>query len=99
MPNKRKRHSVPPKLFALRDQFAVVAGPIESVSVETNDDPRKIDHVWIEVRAGEDGLLQIALNTRSCQSAEAGYDSRISVGVAATTWEELPEAGAWEAEP
>lgn len=88
----------PPKLFALRDQFAAVAGTIESVSVETNDDPRKIDHVWIEVRAGEDGLLQIALNTRSCQSAEAGYDPRISVGVAATTWEELPEAGAWEAE-
>jgi hypothetical protein len=99
MPNKSKRHSVPPKLFALRDRFAVVAGPIESVSVEANDDPRKIDHVWIEVRAGEDGMLQIALNTRSCQSAEAGYDPRISVGVAATTWEELPEEGVWEAEP
>lgn len=62
--------------------------------MEANDDPRKIDHVWTEVRAGEDGILQIALNTRSCQSAEAGYDPRISVGVAVTTWEEFPEAGA-----
>ena len=65
--------------FELRDQFVVVAGPIESVSVETNDDPRKIDHVWIVVRADEDGLLQIALNTRSCHSANAGYDPRIWV--------------------
>ena len=98
MPKRKKRHLVPTKLFELRDRFVVVAGTIESVSVETNDNPRKIDHVWIKVRAGEDGLLQIALNTRSCQSADAGYDPRIWVGVATSTWENLPAAGVGPAE-
>jgi hypothetical protein len=99
MPKRKNRSSVPTKLFELRDQFVVVAGTIESVSVETNDDPRKIDHVWIAVRAGGDGLLQIALNTRSRQSADAGYDPRIWVGMATSTWKELPPAGASAAEP
>lgn len=99
MPKRKERHSVPPKLFELRNHFVVVAGTIESVSVETNDNPRKIDHVWIEVRAGKDGPLQIALNTRSCQSADAGYDPRIWVGMATSTWEKLPASGASPAEP
>ena len=70
MPKDRKRRLVSPDLFRLRDRFVSVAGPIESVTVETGEDLRKIDHVWIEVRAGAQGLLQIALNTRSRQNAE-----------------------------
>lgn len=98
MRKDRKQRPVPPELFLLRDRFVSVAGRIESVDVETNDDPGKIDHVWLEVRAGEQGLLQIALNTRSRKNAEAGYDPRVWVGIVTSTWTELPAAGAHTAE-
>jgi hypothetical protein len=99
MPNERKQRPVPPELFRMRDRFVSVAGPIESVTVETGDDPKKIDHVWLEVRAGEQGLLQIALNTRSRKNAEAGYDPRVWVGIVTSSWTELPATGAGAAEP
>ncbi len=98
MAKDRKQRRVPPELFRLRDRYASVAGPIESVTVETGDNPEKIDHVWIEVRAGEQGLLQIALNTRSRKNAEAGYDPRVRVGIVTSNWTELPAAGAHAAE-
>ena len=99
MPKNRKQRRVPSKLLVLRDRFVSVAGRIETVTVETSDDPRKIDHVWLEVCAGEQGLLQIALNTRSRKNAEAGYDPRVWVGIITSSWMELPAAGVLVVEP
>ena len=99
MPKERKQRLVPSELFRLRDRYAFVAGPIESVNVETNDDPGKVDHVWMKIRAGEQGLLQIAISTRSRKNAEAGYDPRVWVGIVISNWTELPAAGARAAEP
>ncbi|MEY2509685.1 MAG: hypothetical protein QOE26_448, partial [Verrucomicrobiota bacterium] len=77
----------------------MLAGTIESVIVETNADPEKIDHVWIDLRAAEHGLLQITLNTRSWKSVKAGFDPRVRLGIVTSTWTELPAAGARVAEP
>lgn len=87
------RHHVPDQLFAFRDQFVSVAGKIVSVAVETDSDPRKIDHVWITVDAGEFRRLQISLSTMSRQSRAAGVDDRVRVGVISSHWSELPAAG------
>ena len=93
MAKQRNQRIVAPELFLLRDRFVAVTGTIESVTPETNIDQRKIDHVWIEVRAGAHGLLQIAVNTHSSKSAEAGYDERVRLGIITSTWTELPAAG------
>src|SRR4051812_4935985 len=99
MRKRKERIKIPPKLFLLRDKFVSVAGTVESVVVETAHDPEKIDHVWLTVRAGADGLLGITLNTRSAKSRKAGYDPRVRVGVTTSAWTELPAAGVYESEP
>ena len=67
-----------------------------SVAIETDDDDRKVDHVWITVRAGEFGRLRISLSTCSRQSRAAGFDPRVRVGSLSSTWTELPTAGVRE---
>ena len=99
MRKRRQRAKVPPKLFLLRDKFVSVAGTVESVVVETANDPEKIDHVWLTVRAGADGRLGITLNTRSAKSRKAGYDPRVRVAVITSAWTELPAAGVYLSEP
>jgi hypothetical protein len=91
--NRRKQRRLPEHLLALRDQYVHVAGEVATVAVENDPDPRKIDHVWLTLNAGEFGRVQIALSTCSRQSAAAGLDPRVSLGVLATTWQELPAAG------
>jgi hypothetical protein len=91
--NRRKQHRVPEELLALQDQYVHVAGEVASVAVETDSDPRKIDHVWLTLRAGEFGRVQVALSTCSRQSAAAGLDPRVSLGVVASSWQQLPVAG------
>jgi hypothetical protein len=80
-------------VLALRDQYVTVAGEVASVAIETDPDPRKIDHVWIQVRAGEFGRVQISFSTASRQSRAAGFDPRVRVGVIRSTWLTLPAAG------
>ena len=63
------------------------------MAVETDDDARKIDHVWIQVHAGEFGRVQISLSTASRQSRVAGFDPRVRVGAVQSTWTALPQAG------
>jgi len=87
------RHHIPDDIFALRDQYVSVAGEVASVAIETDTDPRKIDHVWIQVRAGEFGRVQISLSTSSRQSRVAGFDPRVRVGLIRSTWLNLPVAG------
>ncbi|MBA3882050.1 MAG: hypothetical protein H0X73_04865 [Chthoniobacterales bacterium] len=86
------RH-IPEHLLAWENRHVTLAGEIAAVAVENDEDDRKIDHVWIEVRAGEFGRLQIALSTCSRQNRAAGFDPRVRVGLIETRWVRLPPAG------
>ena len=90
---------MPAALAALQDRYVRLAGEIASVAVETDADERKIDHVWITVRAGEIGRLQISMSTCSRHNRAAGFDSRVRVGTIETAWSELPESGVREVPP
>jgi hypothetical protein len=87
------RQRVPDHLFALRDRYVRVAGEVASVQVEEDLDDRKIDHVWITVRAGEFGRVQISLSTSSRQSRALELDPRVRVGRIDGQWDQLPAAG------
>jgi hypothetical protein len=87
------RQRVPEYLFQFREQYVTVAGDIAAVAVEQDADPRKIDHVWLTVRAGEFGRLQISLSTLSRHSRAAGFDPRVRLGIVMSDWTELPRAG------
>lgn len=90
---------VAPRLLALQDHYVRVAGEIAAVAVETDEDDRKVDHVWITVRAGEWGRVQISLSTCSRYSRAAGIDPRLRVGSISSVWQELPDAGVSEPAP
>jgi len=94
MPRIRKH-----KLEHWHDAYVAVAGEIASVIVEAENEPAKIDHVWIQVRAGGAGRVQISLSTTSRQSRAAGFDPRVRVGVLRSVWQELPPAGVRPAAP
>ena len=87
------RHRIPDHAFALRDRYVCVAGEIAAVAVEEEEDERKIDHVWITVRAGDFGRVEISLSTTSRQSRALGFDPRVRVGVIGASWSELPPPG------
>jgi hypothetical protein len=84
--------------FALRaDEFVVVAGEPAGFQVEMDLDPCKIDHFWITIRAGNFGLLQISISTRSLKHAADGFDPRMRVGVMPSNWSQLPTSGLFPA--
>ena len=93
------QHHVPAQLLALHDRYVTVAGEVATVAVEHEADDRKIDHVWITVRAGAVGRLQISLSTCSRQNRAAGFDARIRLGTLTSGWDELPPAGVREVTP
>ena len=99
MAKRGKRYHVPPHLLQWQDRYVTVVGEVAAVSVEIAEDERKIDHVWITVRAGAFGRLQISLSTCSRQSLAAGFDPRVRVGILASAWDELPPAGVREVTP
>lgn len=61
--------------------------------MEVDRDPRKVDHVWIKLRTGASGELDVSLSTTSRQSRALGLDARIRVGIVQSDWRELPVAG------
>ena len=84
--------------FAFRaDEFVVAAGEPANFQVETDDDPLRIDHVWITIWAGRFGRLRISISTWSLKHAADGFDSRMRVGVLAAPWTQLPESGVFPA--
>ena len=87
------------KLHHRHGDFVSVAGEIASLTVETADDPGKIDHLWIDVRAGDDGPFRLSLSTSSRISRDAGLDARVRLGIVASSWRELPPAGLRDARP
>lgn len=91
--------NLPAGVLALRERYVTIAGEIATVVVEQEDDERKIDHIWITVRSGEFGHLQISLSTCSRQSRAAGLDARIRLGSVVSEWTALPPAGVREVPP
>ena len=70
-----------------------VAGTPVRFEVERHIDQKKIDHVWLHVKAGDQGTIRISLNTWSLKSFESGYDPRMRVAIVASRWRELPALG------
>ena len=84
--------------FSFRaDEFVVGAGEAIGFQVESDIDPRKIDHVWVTIRAGRFGPLRVSINTYSLKHAADGFDPRMRVGVIASQWSQLPESGIFPA--
>jgi hypothetical protein len=80
--------------FAFReDEFVVGAGEPIDFQVESGLDPRKIDHVWVTIRAGRFGPVRISINTYSLKHAADGFDPRMRVGALISNWSHLPESG------
>lgn len=94
----RRRQIHPEHLFALRDRYVRLAGEIVSAVAENHPDPQKNDHVWINLRAGAAGELQISVSTASRPSAVAGFDPRVRLAILPSTWRVLPPPGAALAE-
>ncbi len=74
-------------------EFVLGAGELIRFQVESEFDPRKIDHVWVTIRAGPFGPLRISINTYSLKHAADGFDPRMRVGLLTSQWSELPESG------
>jgi hypothetical protein len=87
------------ELVGLSGQFVRVAGEPAGFAVERDRDPKRIDHLWISVRAGRFGVLRITLNTSSLRNRDLGFDSRISVGIFGSSWSQPPVPGVAVSEP
>lgn len=76
--------------------FCRAAGIPESAKIEYASDPRKVDHVWIEIDCGE--RMRIAVNTLSLRNREAGFEARVRVGLIRAQFKHLPEPGVFPCE-
>ncbi len=61
--------------------------------IERAVDHKRIDHVWLDVKAGDEGLFRISLNTLSLKSLQSGFDPRIRVAIVPSQWTEIPALG------
>lgn len=82
-----------PRNLVQPGEFARVAGTPIGYTIEQNADAQRIDHLSILVRAGGFGTVEIALNTFSLRSFNAGFDGRVRVAVVSSNWSALPPAG------
>jgi len=70
--------------------FIHAIGENATARVEEGSDPRRLDHVWITMRTSTAHTLTIAVNTSSLRSRDAGFDSRVRLGILREQWEGLP---------
>ena len=70
-------------------------GQIRHFRVENAIDKERIDHVWITLDIGLQPWVTVSINTRSLRNLDAGFDSRIRLGLLRGKWETLPPQG-WE---
>lgn len=61
--------------------------------IEPDRNPLKVDHVWLMLDAGLEMSLKLAINTISIRNRDAGFDSRIRVGIHRETYAVLPQMG------
>lgn len=90
----------PPRLVYQRgdlalgaDDFVLGAGEIVRFAPESGIDSEKIDHFWITIRAGDAGLVQVSVSTRSLKHFADGFDPRMRLAILSGRWEKLPQAG------
>jgi hypothetical protein len=75
-----------------------VAGRPIQFEIERDVDETRIDHVWLDIEAGDEGFFRIALNTWSRSSFASGFDPRIRVAIVASTWNNLPPPGVFRSD-
>jgi len=84
--------------MGLAQLIRVVGKPIQ-IEIEDHVEETRIDHVWIDIEAGdEQGFFRIALNTWSRGSFASGFDPRIRVARVSSTWTDLPTIGIFPSE-
>lgn len=64
--------------------------------IEYSSDPARIDHVQITLSFEQAWEMRAALNTISRRNRDAGFESRVRVGVLRSTYEQLPRIGIFE---
>jgi hypothetical protein len=99
----RKNHPfsdrVHDRFFAFQNQFVRIAGEPVGGEVENDRDQNRVDHLWITVRAGDFGLLQITVNTCSLPNRDAGFDPRVRLGIIPSTAQSKPPPGVFLSDP
>ncbi len=93
LPHRHRQRRNYPQLRPKQGDFVQVAGKPIAFAAEIDKVASNIDHFWITIRIGEAGSLRIALSTHSRQSAAAGFDPRVRLGLIAEEWAALPAAG------
>lgn len=61
------------------------------VESEREDDPSRVDHVWLTLDVPPVGRLNVAINTLSRYNRDAGFDERIRIGILPSTYSRRPE--------
>jgi len=71
-------------------RFVHVTGVPYAVEREVNEDPQKVDHIWLTLEAPPYGRLRASLNTVSLRAVDEGLDGQVRVGIVKSTWTEKP---------
>jgi len=74
-------------------KFVHIRGVPYTVAVEESSDPLKLDHVWLTLEVPPFGRLRAAINTLSRVNRDAGFDSKIRVGIVLSPYTEKPATG------
>ena len=74
-------------------KFVHLVGVPYTVQVEQASDPTRLDHVWLTMEVPPFGRLRISINTLSRLNRDAGFDSRVRVGIVRSTYKEKPNTG------
>jgi hypothetical protein len=74
-------------------KFVQVRGVPYVVAVEEAADPLKLDHIWLTLEVPPFGRLRAVINTLSRINRDAGFDSRVRVGIVPSTYAEKPATG------
>ncbi len=74
-------------------KFVHVCGIPYAVALETAEDPAEIDHIHLTLEVPPYGRLRAAVNTFSRLNRDAGFDSRIRMGIVSSTYEKKPDPG------
>lgn len=93
LPHRRKQPGRQAYFGLNHGELVHAAGTPIAFAAEVDRVPANIDHFWITIGIGTGEPIRIAVSTHSRQNAAAGFDSRMRVGIVASTWQELPLAG------
>jgi len=81
------------KIRTSAPKFVHVTGVPYTVEQRPEDDPAKVDVIWLTVEAPPFGRLRASINTTSQLNREGGFEPIIRVGTVKSTWTEKPPPG------